>query len=248
MTATAWAIKDWDRHFERAASRRYETTSYVPIRNDHNSTAFKVLMQTQQGRAYFGLFIAAAQVASRCPTRGVFVMDERPLTDAEIASKIGCPLKAWVELTAALSGPEYGRWLYRTPWHGVGTVQAPSENGVRTVHAPRGVTVLTRAGARAQPINQQSIAAGGDEVSPEEQAKRVRFFRQCLDPLPEGKDPISLSAAKHLARLPLDEETVTALVSEAKEGRRRMRNPAGWLNKQLREAAAELRKAAGATR
>lgn len=125
---TAWVIKQWGEFFETSESKRYAMTKYVPIRNDHNSTAFRLLMQSSAGRSAFGLFIAAAQIASRSPVRGVLAMHERPLTDREIASKIGCPEKAWLAAAELLSSKEIGCWLKREAW--VPTGNTPGVNGI----------------------------------------------------------------------------------------------------------------------
>jgi hypothetical protein len=89
------AIKDWDRVFERAQSRRVNKLSWVAIPNSLNALGFRRLMsEYKNGPEVYGVFVVLIKLASQCPKRGVLAGDAQPYTLADLALITGLPLQS----------------------------------------------------------------------------------------------------------------------------------------------------------
>jgi hypothetical protein len=84
---TLYSIRDWDKHFEVAQSKRAENLRWVPLPNKHDGKSFRRLIQMKNGPAIYGAWVLIVQVASKCPTRGVLADGDGPLTAHDIADK-----------------------------------------------------------------------------------------------------------------------------------------------------------------
>jgi hypothetical protein len=85
--ATLYVIRDWDKNFEVAQSKRAENLRWVPLPNKHDGKSFRRLIQMKNGPAIYGAWVLIVQVASKCPTRGVLADGDGPLTSDDIADK-----------------------------------------------------------------------------------------------------------------------------------------------------------------
>lgn len=87
--AVLYSIRDWDKHFENAQSKRATRTSWVPTPNKHDGKSFRRMMQLPDGEAIYGCWHLILQVASKMPRRGVLADADGPLTAEDIAVKTG---------------------------------------------------------------------------------------------------------------------------------------------------------------
>lgn len=117
-----WAIKDWDKHYERAESRKLSKLTWVPIQNKHDGKSFRRLMRLSDGLAIFGAFILLVELASKSPrpSRGLLADADGPLTLPDISDKTGMSQEiigrslevlsskeiAWIEAKNVPSSPD----------------------------------------------------------------------------------------------------------------------------------------------
>ena len=62
-------IRDWDKHFENAGSRKIESTKWVPMPNKRGF-GYTKLEKQPNGEAMFGCWCALVELASTCEVRG----------------------------------------------------------------------------------------------------------------------------------------------------------------------------------
>lgn len=89
--AVLYIIKDWEKHFEVAQSRKSDRLRWVATPNKHDGKSLRRLMRLPEGLEIFGAWNLILQVASKCPVRGVLADADGPLTAADIADKTGAP-------------------------------------------------------------------------------------------------------------------------------------------------------------
>jgi hypothetical protein len=99
-----WTIKDWNERWEDAASRKLQRPTYIPMRIEQGSLRFRELMQTKDGAAAFGHFVALVQLAATMPNRGVLMRSGTPLTPELCAAIIGVPVKVMQASWKVLAG------------------------------------------------------------------------------------------------------------------------------------------------
>ena len=67
----ALRIRDWDRHFENASSRKLKRLEWVAIPNKMDGTGYTALVEHPDGAAHLGAWYAIVEIASRREVRGV---------------------------------------------------------------------------------------------------------------------------------------------------------------------------------
>ncbi len=105
-------IPGWHQHFENDQSRRYPNTRWLPIPNSHDGNGYRriaALGDPDAARA-FTAFLLTAQVASKCPIRGVLYDKGEPLDMEDLAFKTGYPMRMFEDGIAHLTGKKVG-WL-----------------------------------------------------------------------------------------------------------------------------------------
>ena len=107
---TLYVIRDWDRHFEVAQSKRSERTRWVPLPNKHDGKSYRRLMRLKGGAAIYGGWVLIVQVASKCPVRGRLEDADGPLTATDIADKTLADEKTIQSALDACSSREIG-WI-----------------------------------------------------------------------------------------------------------------------------------------
>lgn len=105
-----WAIRDWDKHFEKAQSRKVESVQWIPLPVKHDGLGFRRLMEREDGVSIYGSWVLIVQVAAKCPTRGVLLDERGPLNSKDLALKTGAPVKQFDAALKVLSSPEIG-WI-----------------------------------------------------------------------------------------------------------------------------------------
>lgn len=107
---TLYTIRDWDKHFETAASRLVKRLSWVAVPNKHDGKSYRRLMRREDGPTLYGAWVLIVQVASKCPTRGVLADGDGPLTPEDLAVKTDCPVELFETALKVLASPEI-RWI-----------------------------------------------------------------------------------------------------------------------------------------
>lgn len=105
-------IRDWDEHYERSDTRKCRRAQWVPVPNKWDGKGFKRLMRHRNREALFGAWILILEVASRCPTRGLLVDADGPLTAKDIADKTDSRESIIAEAIEVLSAPAVG-WIIK---------------------------------------------------------------------------------------------------------------------------------------
>jgi hypothetical protein len=105
-----WVIKDWDKNYETADSRRRSRLDWVAIPNKHDGKGFRRLFRLPDAGEIFGGWVLILQVASKCPVRGVLADADGPLTAEDIADKVGCSISMIEKALDAVSHPSIG-WI-----------------------------------------------------------------------------------------------------------------------------------------
>ena len=106
-----YQIKNWDRHFETAESRKYKALKWVAIPNRHDSEGYNVLKDNPKKVEIFCAWCLILQIASKCPQRGILVDSEgRPYTPKRMEKLTGYPESIFELAIKELSDPEIG-WI-----------------------------------------------------------------------------------------------------------------------------------------
>lgn len=80
-----YRIRNWSKLYEKAQSRDVKQISWVAIPNSHEGRGFIDLMARTDALEIFGCFVLILQVASKCPTRGLLLREDGPLTPLDCA-------------------------------------------------------------------------------------------------------------------------------------------------------------------
>jgi len=84
----AYRIRDWDKHFENAGSRKVESLRWVPLPNKRGF-GYTMLIRQKTGEAMYGCWCALVGLASTCETRGELRSGLHWFDAANIADLIG---------------------------------------------------------------------------------------------------------------------------------------------------------------
>lgn len=85
-------IKDWDKHFEVAQTRRLSGgLNWIALPTKHDGKGFKRVMRA--GPLHYAAWVLLVQVAAKCPKRGTLADSDGPLSAADIAIKTEFPEK-----------------------------------------------------------------------------------------------------------------------------------------------------------
>ena len=106
----AYQIRDWDKLFERAQSRKCDRIHWVATPNKHDGKGFRRIARHPKCCEIFTAWILIMQVASKQSQRGLLVDNDGPITTEDLADKTGYPEKIFKLAFEVLSGPKIG-WL-----------------------------------------------------------------------------------------------------------------------------------------
>lgn len=123
-------IKDWDKHFENAQSRKVERLHWVPLPNKHDSVGFRRIAAMRNRAEIFTGWVLLVELASKMPKRGILAdSGGTPLSCTEMALMTGFPEALFENAVEALKDPKIG-WIEEIPSTGsalpVGSQSAPS--------------------------------------------------------------------------------------------------------------------------
>lgn len=106
----AWVIKDWDKHYENAQSRKTKNAHWIPLPNKHDGKGFRRLFKREDSSDVFTGWILLLQLASKMPKRGILRDEDGDLTFEDMALKTGCSEAVFETAINALNGKEIG-WI-----------------------------------------------------------------------------------------------------------------------------------------
>lgn len=107
-----YRIKDWDRLFEKAQTRKCTGMNWVAVPNRHDGTGYATVAAHERACELFAAWILILEIASRMPTRGVLFKDGKPITPKDLAKRTRFPENIFHLAFAVLVEPEIG-WLER---------------------------------------------------------------------------------------------------------------------------------------
>lgn len=107
-----YQIKNWDKYFEKAQSRRCEKMSWVAIPNKHDGKSFRRLAQHERNVDLFAAWILILEVASKMPERGLLVDEDGPLDEEDLADMTGFPAEIFHLAFTVLTDPKID-WIER---------------------------------------------------------------------------------------------------------------------------------------
>ena len=108
--SVTYQIKDWNKLFEIAQSRKCERLHWVAIPNKHDGKGYRRIAKRADATDIFTAWILILQVASKQDERGLLVDEGRPITTEDLADKTGYPEKIFILAFDVLSGQKIG-WL-----------------------------------------------------------------------------------------------------------------------------------------
>jgi len=109
---TAFRIKNWNEHFEKAQGRRCARMTWVAIPNKHDGKGFRRIARHDSSTDLFSAWILIIEVASKMPTRGLLADEDGPLTAEDLADMTGFPAAIFHLAFTVLTQPEIG-WIER---------------------------------------------------------------------------------------------------------------------------------------
>lgn len=108
-----YEIKNWDRIFENAESRKCKKLNWVPIPNKWDGLGFSRLRKHKNFVVAFAGWSLITQIASKMPQRGILVTaDGWELSPVDMADLTGCPEDVFSKALEVLCAPEIG-WIIR---------------------------------------------------------------------------------------------------------------------------------------
>jgi len=118
---TAFRIVGWNEHFEKAQTRKCSRMSWVPFSNKHDGNGFRRIANHKDSCSIFAAWVLIAQVASKCPTRGLLVEDNQELLSEDLYYKTGFPQQSFDIAFKVLSAPKIN-WLEKVQVSSTGSV------------------------------------------------------------------------------------------------------------------------------
>lgn len=191
MTDPTYSIRDWDRHFECAQSRRNSGPSrWFPVQTAHDGRGYRRLMKQPNGVALYGAWILIVAVAAKCPRRGVLAAVDGPLTADDLALKTDAPTEIFAEALRILANPDIGiGWLI--------CAQSRSAVGALSERAPSTVGDISE---RAQPSAATDIQTDIQTKKEKPRAKVASLSDEEMASLPESKRELARAMANGRTR------------------------------------------------
>ena len=106
----AYRIKNWDKDYEKAQTRKVNRAYWVAVPNKHDGRGYRRVARHARNTELFAAWILIVQVASKMPVRGLLVDGDGPLDSQDLADKTGFPSKIFDLAFVVLVEPKIG-WL-----------------------------------------------------------------------------------------------------------------------------------------
>lgn len=107
-----YRIKDWDRLFEKAQTRKCTAMNWVAVPNRHDGAGYASVAGHSRSCELFTAWILILETASKMPTRGLLFKDGRAITPRDLAKRTRFPEDIFHLAFTVLVEPEIG-WLER---------------------------------------------------------------------------------------------------------------------------------------
>lgn len=95
MKKPIYRVKDWDKHFEKAQTRKCGRMTWVAVPNKHDGKSYRRLMRHERKAEIYSAWHLILQVASKCEPRGVLIDGENPLDAEDLADATGMEVEAF---------------------------------------------------------------------------------------------------------------------------------------------------------
>lgn len=109
---STYRVKDWEKHFEKAESRRCKNMLWVPIPTKHDGSGFRRVANYHRAGDLFAAWILIVETAAKMPTRGLLFKDGKALTAKDLHFRTGFPEEIFHLALDKLVEPDIG-WLER---------------------------------------------------------------------------------------------------------------------------------------
>jgi len=126
MEERIYRVRDWDKHFEKAQTRRCGRMTWIAVPNKHDGKSYRRIMRHDRQAELLAAWVLILQVASKCDPRGVLIDDGRPLDAEDLADATGLHAEAFELAFDVLTQDRIG-WLEVVP----SSQHAPSTVGAR---------------------------------------------------------------------------------------------------------------------
>jgi hypothetical protein len=83
-----WHVKDWERIYEKAQSKKCTRLNWVAIPNRHDTDGYTRLIEHEHGALHYGVWVLMVEVASKCSPRGTLVASNGEAHTAESLARI----------------------------------------------------------------------------------------------------------------------------------------------------------------
>lgn len=110
-----YSIRDWERNFEKAQSRKLDVMSWVAMPVKHDGLGYRRIISMPDGPLIYSAWVLMVQVAAKCKVRGVLADENGPLTADDLFVKTGCPVVVFEKAIEVLSSRQIG-WLLVGDW------------------------------------------------------------------------------------------------------------------------------------
>lgn len=106
----AYAVRDWERHFENSESRKVKDASFVLIPNKHDGKGYARLTRNKKSCRALAGWLLILQVASKMPQRGILVDEDGALDAEDFADMTRFPADVFDDAIEVLTDPAIG-WI-----------------------------------------------------------------------------------------------------------------------------------------
>ena len=113
-----YRIKDWDRIYEKAQTRKCVAMNWVAVPNRHDGAGYATVAAHPRSCELFTAWILILETASKMPARGVLYKDGKPMTPRDLAKRTRFPEEIFHLAFTVLVEPEIG-WLERVAGDGI---------------------------------------------------------------------------------------------------------------------------------
>lgn len=110
MKTKVYRIKDWDKHFEKADTRKCKHMRWIALSVKHEGKGFRRIASHARCCEIFAGWILICQVAAKMPTRGILVDEDGPLDAEDLTFKTGFPQECFEIAFEVLTQKKIG-WL-----------------------------------------------------------------------------------------------------------------------------------------
>ena len=107
-----YRVKDWDRIYEKAQTRKCTAMNWVAVPNRHDGAGSATVAAHPRSCELFAAWILILETASKMPARGVLHKDGKAITPRDLAKRTRFPEEIFHLAFTVLVEPDIG-WLER---------------------------------------------------------------------------------------------------------------------------------------